>query len=127
MPAPPNYEAVFGFSVLPLESRSAGTYTSDSLISSTSIYPVSDVEIWVYVSDVSGSPTLDCSLESSTDGTTWTAIPYSGIPSMTSQGNAVANAPLPSTSDYVRVTSTVSGSDSSMTYRVLAIAALVSS
>ncbi|MGH3546678.1 MAG: hypothetical protein ACRDQU_00830 [Pseudonocardiaceae bacterium] len=106
--------------LLPLESRSAGTYTAD-LVTTPSQFNVSDVELWVYVSAVSGSPVLNCWLENSSDEVTWTAVVGSGIAVLSGVGNALSNAAV-SASDYLRVTSTVGGvSAPRMTYRVVAL------
>lgn len=76
-----------------------------------------DVLMTVNVSAVSGTPTLNCSLEQSDDGSSWSAIPGSSTAQLTAAGNAVAGATV--TKPYVRATSTVAGTTPSVTYRVV--------
>jgi hypothetical protein len=103
-----------------LESRQQGTYTSAALYNPTgSFIGVTAIELLVYVDAVTGSPTLQCSLEASPDGSTWTPIPGSAIPELGAVGSTTANVDVTS-GDYVRVTSTVDGTGS-VTYRVRAI------
>jgi hypothetical protein len=110
--------------LLTLETRGLGTYTSELLYDPTgSFSAVTAVELLVYVNGVSGSsPTLDCSLESSSDdGSTWTAIPGSSITQLSAAGSAVANANV-SSGASIRATSTVGGSSTpTVTYRVTAL------
>jgi hypothetical protein len=96
---------VMGDVALASASRGAGTFTSG---------PVAPADqagwatVYVHASAISGSPTLDVSLEQSADGSTsWTAITGSSITQMTAAGNKIACAKV--TSNYVRVTSTVGG------------------
>lgn len=104
--------------LLQLTSRPAGTYTSSPIS-----YPgdIQEVELWVYASAVSASATVNCALESSPDGSTWSAVVGSGIPALSAVGSANANAQIdPSNRQHVRVTSTVGGTGSpSATYRAV--------
>lgn len=99
---------------LPSAARGAGTYTSGPLAAAG---VAADVLLAVHCTAASGTgPTLDVSLEESADGTTWTAVPGSGITQLTAAGNRVAAAAI--TKNYVRVTSAVAGTTPSFTYRV---------
>lgn len=78
------------------------------------------VDASVHVSAVTGtSPTLDVKLESSPDNTTWTAIPGATATQLTAAGNARVSAFV--NSEYVRVSSTVGGSSTTVTYAVAAV------
>jgi hypothetical protein len=102
--------------LLPLESRGSGTYTSDPITNG-----LTQVEIWVYASEIDGSASVACSLEWSDDGETgWTAIPGSDAPTLSGPGNGTANAAV-EVLHYTRVTSTVTGTGE-ITYRVMAVA-----
>ncbi|GII89632.1 hypothetical protein Ssi03_76220 [Sphaerisporangium siamense] len=105
---------VFGDAVLPSAARGAGTYTSGPAANAGL---AADVLLMVHVSAASGSPTLNCSLEESADGTSWTAVPGSSTAQLTAAGNALAGATI--TKNYVRVTSTVAGTTPSVTYRAV--------
>ncbi|OKK06423.1 hypothetical protein AMK26_10380 [Streptomyces sp. CB03234] len=98
---------------LPSAARGAGTYTSGPLAAAGT---AADVLLSVHCTAASGTPTLDCSLEESADGSTWTAVPGSAAAQLAAVGNRVAGAGI--TKNYVRVTSTVGGTTPSMTYRV---------
>lgn len=75
------------------------------------------VDVMVHVTAVSGtSPTLDVGLESSPDATTWTAITGSSTAQLTAAGNVRASAAV--NNEYVRVTSTVGGSATTVTYTI---------
>lgn len=108
--------------MLPWGSREPGVYVSD-VISDNPNYWVTEVGLWVYVADMSGSPTLDVSLEQSLDGETWNPLPGSSIPTLSTVGNAFANASAnPDNTYFLRVTSTVTGDVADeVTYRVLAV------
>lgn len=90
----------------------AGTYVSGPVANPG---VAADVVLLVHVSAVGGTPTLNASLEESTDNSTWTAITGSAITQLTTTGNALANARP--TKSYVRVTSVVAGTSPSVTYR----------
>jgi hypothetical protein len=101
--------------LLVLEPRGAGTYTSDPITNG-----MTQVEIWVYASEVDGAASVVCSLEWSEDGETgWTAIPGSGTSTLSAPGNDVANAAVEHL-NYTRVTSTVTGTGE-ITYRVVGV------
>src|SRR4051812_31143163 len=95
---------VFGDVSLPSAARGAGTYTG-SPVANAGV--ASDVLMSVHCTASSGTPTLNCSLEESADGTTWTAVPGSAITQLTAAGNQMASAAV--TKNYVRPTSTVAG------------------
>lgn len=103
---------VFGDAALPSAARGAGTYVSGPVAAPGT---GQDVLLCVHVSAVSGTPTLDASLEESNDASSWTAVPGSGIGQLTAAGNRVAFATL--SKQYVRVTSAVAGTTPSVTYR----------
>lgn len=93
-------------------ARTAGTYTSGPVAAPGS---AADVLLTVHATAVSGTPTLDVSLEESADGSSWTAVPGSAITQLTAAGNRTAAAAV--TKSLVRVTSTVAGTTPSVTYR----------
>lgn len=97
---------------LPSAARGAGTFTSGPIANAGT---AADVLLMVHVSAVSGTPTLNVSLEQSADGSSWSAVTGSGITQLTAAGNAVAFASI--TANYVRVTSTVAGGTPSVTFR----------
>lgn len=97
-------------------ARGAGTYTSGQLGTPGSS---AHVLLMVHCTAASGTPTLNVSLEQSGDGTSWSAVPNSGITQMTAAGNATSNAVI--TDDYVRVTATVAGSTPSFTFTAAVI------
>jgi hypothetical protein len=70
----------------------------------------------VHASASSGTPTLDCSLEQSADGASWSAITGSSITQLTAAGNRLAAARV--TAAYVRATSTVAGGTPSITFEI---------
>jgi hypothetical protein len=75
------------------------------------------VDASIHVSAVSGtSPTLDVKWESSPDNTTWTAITGAAATQLTAAGNARCSALV--NNQYVRVSSTVGGSATTVTYAV---------
>jgi hypothetical protein len=97
---------------LPSAARAAGTFTSGPVAAGGA---AADVVLMVHVSAVSGTPTLNCSLEESADGSSWSAVPGSATAQLTAAGNAMANARV--TQSLVRVTSVVAGTTPSVTYR----------
>lgn len=103
---------VNGDVAFPSAARAAGTFTSGQVgTPSASIHVV----LAVHCTAATGTgPTLNCSLEQSGDGTTWTAIAGSGITALTAAGNAMSNALV--SDDYVRVTATVAGTTPSITF-----------
>jgi hypothetical protein len=112
------------------ETRLLGTYVSDDLYDSGVAF-ADGFELWVFVSAVSDYPsyaTLDCGIETSTDGENWTFLNGGQILALSQLGNAVSNAA--SDAPHVRVTSTVTGTDigellASVTYRVIVVAPAV--
>ncbi len=105
---------VLGDVALPSAARGSGTVTSGPVANAGM---AADVVMMVHCTAASGTgPTLDCSLEESADGTTWTAVPNSAATQLTAAGNRVAGASV--TKNLVRVTSTVGGTTPSFTYRV---------
>lgn len=105
-----------GDALLPSAARGAGTYTSGPVANAGT---AADVVLLVHASAVSGTPTLNVSLEQSADGSSWTGIAGSGITQLTAAGNAVAYATV--TQNYVRATATVAGTTPSVTFRVAAL------
>jgi hypothetical protein len=104
--------SVLGDVALPLAGRAAGTYTSGPIAVSGA---ASDVVLLIYASTTSGTPTLNASLEESSDGTTWTAVAGSSIAQLSAAGNALANAQVAKV--LVRVTATVAGTSPNVTFR----------
>lgn len=105
---------LLGEVALPSAARGSGTYVSGPIAAPNF---AQDVALLVHCTAASGTgPTLNVSLEESSDGTTWTAITGSGATQLTAAGNESANA-APSKA-YIRVTSTVAGTSPSFTYRV---------
>jgi hypothetical protein len=101
--------------------RGPGVYTSASLK-----HPDADnghFVMFLYVGDVTGTPELTCSFESSSDGgATWGTVPGTSIPALSAPGHASANVVVDPDND-VRVTSTVGGTGSpTVTYRVMVFA-----
>ncbi|MEV4059720.1 hypothetical protein [Nonomuraea dietziae] len=105
--------SVFGDVALPSAARGAGTYTGSPVANAGM---AADVLLSVHCTASSGTPTLNCSLEESNDGNSWTAVPGSGTAQLTGAGNAMASAAV--TKNYVRPTSTVAGTTPSVTYRI---------
>lgn len=96
---------------LTLTAQGAGTVVSGS-ISAAGASPY--VLLMVHVSAISGTPTLNASLEVSANGSSgWAAVPGSGIAQLAAAGNAIAFA-VPA-GNYVRVTATVAGTTPSVT------------
>lgn len=104
--------AVLGDAALPSAARAAGTYTSGPAANAGM---AADVLLMVHVTAVTGTPTLNCSIEESADGASWSAVPGSSTAQLTAAGNAVAAATI--TKNFVRVTSTVAGTTPNVTYR----------
>jgi hypothetical protein len=112
-----SYKGTAGAIAIASASRGSGTYTSGLLNNADLDFAA--VELLVYASAVSGSPSLVCSLESSSDHTNWTAVPGATTTALTAPGSVVINAAIANANDDLRVTSTVSGSGSpTITYRV---------
>lgn len=105
---------VLGDVALPSAARAGGTFVGSSVANAGM---AADVVMTVHVSAVTGTPTLNCSLEESNDGSSWTAVPGSSTAQLTAAGNAVAAATL--TKQYVRPTSTVAGTTPNVTYRIV--------
>ena len=105
---------VQGDTALILSAQGAATVTSGAVAPAGM---AANVMLLVHVSAVSGSPTLNASLEESNDGTTWTAITGSSITQISGTGNGSANAVT--SKAYVRVTATVAGTTPSVTGRAV--------
>lgn len=103
---------VLGDEALPPVQRAAGTYTSGPVANAGA---ATLALLAVHATAVSGTPTLNASLEESADGVSWTAVPGSSIAQLSGAGNAVAVAAI--TKNLVRVTSAVAGTTPSVTYR----------
>lgn len=103
---------VLGDVALPTTARAAGTFTSGPI---TAAGQATDVVLIVHATAVSGTPTLNCSLEESADGSSWTAVAGSATAQLTAAGNALAGATI--SKNYVRVTATVAGTTPSVTFR----------
>lgn len=109
----PGLRLVEGDVALSSAARGTGTVTSGPIASPGT---ANDVLLAVHCTASSGtSPTLNVSLEESSDGSTWTAVTGSGIAQLSAAGNALAFA-SPSKS-YVRVTATVAGTTPSFTFK----------
>lgn len=94
-------------------AAAAGTYTSGPVANSGT---AADVVLMVHCTAITGtSPTLNASLEGSSDGSSWSAITGSSITQITAAGSQMANARI--STPFVRVTSTVGGTSPSVTYR----------
>jgi hypothetical protein len=103
---------VLGDVALPTAARAAGTFTSGPI---TAAGQATDVVLIVHATAVSGTPTLNCSLEESADGSSWSAVAGSATAQLTAAGNALAGATI--VKNYVRVTATVAGTTPSVTFR----------
>ncbi|MDF5755816.1 hypothetical protein [Spongiactinospora sp. TRM90649] len=103
---------VFGDTVLSSAARGAGTHVSGPAAAAGM---AADVLLMVHVTAVSGTPTLNCSLEQSADGSSWSAVPGSSTTQLTAAGNAVAAAGV--TANFVRITATVAGTTPSVTFK----------
>ena len=103
---------VLGDVALPSAARAAGTYTSGPAAAAGQ---ATDVVLMIHVTATSGTPTLNCSLEASADGSSWSAVAGSSTAQLTAAGNAVAAATV--TKNYVRATTTVAGTTPSVTFR----------
>lgn len=107
---------LIGDEALTSAARAAGTYTSGPIAAPGT---ATAVVLGIHVTAVSGSPTLNCSIEESADGTSWSAVTGSSTAQLTAAGNAMAFAAV--TKNYVRVTSTVAGTTPSVTYRAMVL------
>lgn len=107
---------VLGDEALPSVQRAAGTYTSGPVANAGA---ATIAVLAVHVSAVTGTPTLNASLEESADGSSWTAVPGSSIAQLTAAGNGLAVAAV--SKNFVRVTSTVAGTTPQVTYRAVVL------
>jgi hypothetical protein len=125
----PTYTNMVGTLAMPLEARLLGEHASDDLYDSGVAF-ADGFQLWVHVTATTAtSVLLDCGVQTSTDGETWTFLDGSQITSIVPPGgnsssNAVTDAP------HVRVFSQVEGEDdgetlASMTYRVFVVAPAV--
>lgn len=106
---------------LPTVTRPPGIYVTPAYQNDFSNLPTSDLQLLIWVGSVVGSPTLDCVLQTSMDGVSWTDVPGSAIAQMTEPGNTTCNAAV-SSGVYVQASTVVGGSaDSRIAYRVLAL------
>lgn len=103
---------VFGDSALASAARGSGTFTSGPVANAGA---AAGAVLMVHCTAASGTgPTLNCSLEESADGSTWTAVTGSGTAQLAATGNALATAAV--TKNFVRVTATVGGTTPSFTF-----------
>jgi hypothetical protein len=104
---------------LTLTAQGAATVKSGGVGASGS---AACVLVLVHCTAITGTtPTLDVSLEESTNGETgWTAVAASSTPQVTAAGNFVAFA-VPA-KNFVRVSATVGGTTPSVTARVAILA-----
>jgi hypothetical protein len=100
---------LIGDVVLPSTARTVATYVSGPVAAANEVQAVL---LTLHATAVTGS--VVASLEESTDGSTWTAIPGSATASLSAAGNALAFAST--TKAYVRATTTVG--TTSATYSV---------
>lgn len=108
---------IMGDTAIVQSAAGAGTYVSGP-IAAAGI--AQDVMLLVHQSAFTGTPTLNVSLEESTDGTSWTALSGSAITQIgAAVGSASANARP--TKPYVRVTSTVAGTTPACTFRAVVL------
>jgi len=106
-----------GDTALVMSAAAAGTYVSGPIASPGL---ANDVQLLVHVSAFTGTPTLNVSLEESTDNATWTALTGSAIAQIgAATGSANANARP--TKSYVRVTATVAGTTPTVSFRALVL------
>lgn len=102
---------------LTLTQRGAGTYTSGPIAAAGT---AADMFFGVHATAVSGTPTLDVSLEQSADGASWSAITGSAVSQLTAAGNRVGFASV--SANFVRVTATVGGTATpTVTFRATAL------
>ena len=93
--------------VLPLASR--GTSGNTGPLGRSGEF--SHILVVVHASAVSGtSPTLDCAIEQSGDGSSFSAVTGGAMTQLTAAGNRVFTAAV--TDDFVRVAYTIGGSAS---------------
>lgn len=107
---------------LPSAARGAGTFTSGPIAAAGA---AAVAILAVHCTAASGTgPTLNASLEESSDGATWTAIAGSSIVQLAAAGNALAHAVV--SKNFVRVTSAVAGTTPSFTYSATVLVAAAS-
>jgi hypothetical protein len=92
-------------------AQGAGTVTGGPIAAAGA---AAEVILAVHCSAVSGTPTLDVSLQQSSDGASWSAVAGSSITQLTAVGNRLAVAGI--TANYVRATATVGGTTPSVTF-----------
>jgi hypothetical protein len=102
---------------LTLTTQGAATVTSGPIAGAGA---AAYVLVMVHVSAVTGTPTLNTSLEESSDNSSWTAVTGSATAQLAAAGNAVAFAKP--TKNYVRVTCTVAGTSPVVTGTVAVLA-----
>jgi hypothetical protein len=105
---------VLGDVALPSAARAAGTFTSGPVAAAGQ---ATDVVLIVHATAATGTPTLNCSLEESADGSSWTAIAGSSTAQLTAAGNTLAAVNV--VKNYVRVTATVAGTTPNVTFRAV--------
>lgn len=97
----------------------AGTHRSAPVTTGGAV-GFADALVAVHVTAASGtSPTLAVSLEQSTDGATWAAVPGSGSVTLTAVGNTTTYAAV--TAPLARVAAAVGGTTPSFTVRVAVV------
>lgn len=118
------YRGVAGGVALDLESRSPGSYASDDATNPD--FTGATFLLLVYVSEITGSPSVTCWVEASADnGSTWSTIPGGEI-TLTDVGSASSNV-VADFSNLIRVNSTVSGSGTpTITYRASVLTTAIS-
>lgn len=103
---------ILGDIALPSAVRTAETYVSGPVANAGQ---AAWVTMHVHASAISGSATLDASLEQSADGASWSAVPGSAVTQLTAVGNRTSSVRV--TANYVRATSIV-GATTSFTYEI---------
>lgn len=106
-----------GDTALTFTAQGAATVTSGPVAGAGA---AAYVLVMVHVSAIGGTPTLNTSLEESSDNSSWSAVTGSATAQLSATGNAVAFAKP--TKNYVRVTCTVAGGTPSVTGTVAVLA-----
>ena len=95
---------VQGDTAYTFSTTGASTVTSDPIANAGY---AGNAILFINVSAVGGSPTLNCSLEESNDLSSWTAVTGTSTAQLTAAGNAQSNGVM--TKKYVRMTATIAG------------------
>lgn len=106
--------------VVPLDSYSTGTMVSDPIWPEPGGWEQFQLNVWI--KEVTGFPAEWVSvLETTTDeASIWEEVPGSATPSIGEPGSRVSNAQVP-LDTYVRVKTTITASDGTITGRVYAL------